>query len=197
MKKTIQAPATNWRSTDADLARCVAADSQWQIDHSGVVYDNSGRRLTKSLAELEDIMRALEWFVPVGVTSNGIHWRAVPNSAKERANKVRKVKKTPPGKSAIIAILVLAGLLVPAIIVAVNQAWPPEVTNIAAGGLTIVGLLVLFVADLVQLWIHEDNAANASGPRKVWDRLMIGGHGLVIVGASLFFVNYLVAGLQS
>lgn len=85
----IPLPATNFDASDSVLAQSIAADSDWQQDDSGAVYDEHGVIIASSLADLGIIGRELGWFTPRGTVASGLVWRAIPDGSDARADKAR------------------------------------------------------------------------------------------------------------
>lgn len=73
---------------DEVLAQTVAALSSWQRDLAGMIFDERGKFVARSLTTLGAVMRGLGWFIPVQSPATGIAWRNVPNDVKERAGEV-------------------------------------------------------------------------------------------------------------
>ncbi|MBF0816280.1 hypothetical protein E4U02_07640 [Microbacterium paludicola] len=85
----IAQPETNFNAPDSVLAQTIAADSGWQQDGSGAVYDERGVIVASSLADLGIIGRELGWFTPRGTVASGLVWAKIPDGSATRADQAR------------------------------------------------------------------------------------------------------------
>lgn len=63
---------------DRVLAQTVAADSEWQQNDAGHVFDAQGTILANSLDDLGKVMRALGWFARSTPSTSGVAWDQIP-----------------------------------------------------------------------------------------------------------------------
>lgn len=92
----IPKPTINGRHPDRVLAQTVAADSEWQQNDAGHVFDAQGTILANSLEDLARVMRALGWFVPSTQSTSGVAWGEIPtgeDSEQIRAAHVQDMAK--------------------------------------------------------------------------------------------------------
>lgn len=100
----------------------------------------------------------------------------------------KSAEKSHPLRAAVIAaILLLVLMTVVAGLAATYPSASPRGLNITAAALTLLGLVGLFVSDLIRMWQKEDGPqeydAKVSNAAEVW---RTAGHGAVIVAAALF-----------
>jgi hypothetical protein len=81
-------PETNYRAPDEVLAQTVGADSGWQIDGQGTIYDAHGVFVAKNLTDAAQAMRDLGWFTPRVALATGVLWTDLPD-VEQRADDVR------------------------------------------------------------------------------------------------------------
>lgn len=80
-----------WPPPDSDnhdpqvMAQQVCADSGWQIDGSGLLYDHRGVYLAADLMYLASAMKHLRWIEP----ATGIDWDAIPPQPDHRSAAVK------------------------------------------------------------------------------------------------------------
>lgn len=99
--------------------------------------------------------------------------------------------KTHPWTAAWVSVGVLVVLSVVITVALYNVDMSATVANGIAGVATICGLILLAVADFVQMWLQEDGTED-SRSTKVRENFMTWGHSIVLVGALYLFVSYLL-----
>jgi hypothetical protein len=90
----IPMPSTNFNDDDVVLARSVASWSGWSEDSRGRIFDAGGTPIAITDTELAKVLRALDWFTPIGARNTGIAWSKVPTDDDERSRQVRSMKQT-------------------------------------------------------------------------------------------------------
>ena len=79
----IPKPTSTSHHPDRVLAQTVAADSEWQQNDAGHVFDAQGTILANSLEDLARVMRALGWFARSTPSTSAVDWRVIPTDEED------------------------------------------------------------------------------------------------------------------
>jgi hypothetical protein len=75
----IEPPYDNVEGSDVDLARTVAADSDWTEESTtGELFDADDEVVASSIDDAARKMRVAGWFVPGEPRVPGVNWHALP-----------------------------------------------------------------------------------------------------------------------
>lgn len=92
-RQDIPMPSTNFDDDDVVLARSVASWSGWREDSRGRIFDVGGTPIANSDTELAKVLRALDWFTPLGARDTGVIWSKIPSDDVDRSRKIRSMKQ--------------------------------------------------------------------------------------------------------